>query len=114
MVVDQPTTPTLLLDTTSRAPGYPAGASTFNPPLPLPYGQIVLFFGIFTDGGTFESSSTPFGIRSQDSAQPLTTTAGSSDGLVFTPGPGYLAFPTSANDQDASAAGSSGTEIPVG
>jgi hypothetical protein len=90
VVTNQATTPTLLLDTTSLYPGYPAGSNPLLAPAPLPYGHVVLFFGVFTDAITFGGSGSA-GFVSGAAPIPvggssaLAVIAGASAGLVFTP-----------------------------
>jgi hypothetical protein len=86
-VTNQATTPTLTLDTTSLFPGYPAGSSLEAPPSPLPYGQIVLFYGTFTDVTSFSEVVVTGGFIGADSAQFLPLASGGATGLVFTPSP---------------------------
>jgi hypothetical protein len=90
-ITNQATTPTLSYVETSN-PYWPPGTpftSMTGPPTPLPYGQIILFFGIFTDATTFATGgvvTTP----THDSAQAVPMIAGSSTGLVFTPSVVYF------------------------
>jgi hypothetical protein len=79
VVTDKATTPTLRLDTTNA-----------EPPQPLPAGNVILFYGTFTNvqafnGPTVNSSAIPAG-----SSQELPVAAGASQGMVFTPSNTYL------------------------
>lgn len=87
-VVDIGTVPTLSYLATSN-PYYPTGIID-GPPIPLPYGQIILFFGIFSDASTFGTSGQFSPTRTHDSAQALPVASGASNGLVFTPNVAYF------------------------
>jgi hypothetical protein len=87
-VTNQATTPTLSMLATTN-PYFPPGSPETGPPTPLPYGKIVLFFGIFSDATTFSSGEYP-GPSTHDSAQALPVISGYSTGLVFTPSVAYM------------------------
>jgi hypothetical protein len=98
VVTNMATTPTLLLDTSSPFPGYPASPTIEQlqePPTPLPYGHVILFFGEFTPAGTFGGGSgsgvvTGSAIPSGSSAElALPGGASSSEAVVFTPYAGF-------------------------
>jgi hypothetical protein len=88
------TTPTILLDTTSPFPGYPAGATLAQlsaPPTLLPAGRIVLYFGEFTPAGEFGGQAVSgSAIPSGSSAEvALPSGASSSSAVVYTPSAGF-------------------------
>ncbi len=87
VITNQATTPTLLLDTTSPIPGFPAGSNLEGLPTPFPYGEILLFFGILSAANTFSESTVTGGQIQADSAQAIPLISGASTGLVFTPSP---------------------------